>query len=309
MPKTFPLYRSTTGLNVFVDPVRIKYDPNEGVTDLQACSNIELDGSGRISRRKGFSSPIVTGSMHSLFSCGEYALAVWNYVSSHYLVWLDGDGNSGSIVSLSNYNAKMCYAKVDDKVYYSNGTEKGYVKDKVNYSWTAGSVTVKNSTRTMSDPPAGHLMEVAFGRMWIAQGTVLYFSEPFAYNLFDMARCSIPQQGRISLLRAVHDGLLVSDNSSIYFFYGKNPNKMEVLKLAGYPAVEGGSVPELISGISLGLEDTYLYCVFLTAKGICAAGPNGRFFNLTEDKLYYPSVSTASAIQKGNGNFLFLLNS
>jgi hypothetical protein len=107
MPKKFPLYRASTGLNVVSDPTRIKYDPDSGISDLQACLNVELDRTGRLSRRKGFSS-ILAGSMHSVFSAGEYALAAWNYSSQHYLIWFDKT-DSGLIVALSNYNDSLCY--------------------------------------------------------------------------------------------------------------------------------------------------------------------------------------------------------
>jgi len=308
MGKKVPLYRASAGLNVKVDPVRVQYDPDKGIVDLQACSNVELDRTGRIKRRKGYTS-ILSGSMHSIFSCGTYALAMWNYLSQHYLIWIDKVGNNGLIVEIQNYNAPLCYARVGNRIYYSNGFEKGFVENKTSYSWTAGTYVGKDSTKTVSDPPAGHLMEVAFGRMWIAVDSLLYCSEPFAYNQFDLARCIIQNQGRLSLVKAVQDGLYVSDTTGVYYWHGKNPKELEVLKVSSDPAIQGAVVQELVSGVSLGLQDPYLYCLFLTTGGICCGGPQGRFINLTEEKLAYPRALSGSAVLKGNDNILFLLNS
>lgn len=307
MPKKFPLFKASIGLNNAVDPTRIKYDSESGLVDLQASINVELDKSGALFRRKGYSE-IISGSFHSVFSMGSYAIAVWNFLAQHYIIWFDAAGRSGVIVEVVQYNNRMCYARIGDKVYYSNEAEKGIIEGKIASSWSSGSVVAKDSTRTFSDPPAGHILEIAHGRMWIAKDEMIYFSEPFGYNLFDYARGWLPTIGRASLLRGILGGLYISDNNGVYFCNSTDPKTMQPFKVHDFPAIIGTDVTDLISGISLGLQDSYLYCLFLTEKGLCAAGPEGRFINLTEDKLVYPKVTSGSAVLKSNDNILFLLN-
>jgi hypothetical protein len=145
--------------------------------------------------------------------------------------------------------------------------------------------------------------------MWIAWNNLLYFSEPFAYNLFDLARCIIPFQGTLSLVKSVQGGLYVSDERGIYFLDGKSPKTMEPFRVADFPAIFGTVVPDLLPGVSFGLQDSYQYCCFATKKGICVGGSEGRFFNLTEEKLILPEATKGSAVLKQDDNILFLFNS
>ena len=63
------IFSGTTGLNTVVDPVRLPYDSNAGVSDLGVAVNIKIDDSGRPGRVDGFVS-LESGGFHSLFCDG-----------------------------------------------------------------------------------------------------------------------------------------------------------------------------------------------------------------------------------------------
>ena len=289
---------------MFVDPARIRYSPDNGLVDLQATWNVELDATGRIGRRKGFGQ-LQAGNFHSLFSMGRYAVGVEIVGSDAELVAVDKLGATDLVRSLV-YPNRMGYVRDGDRLYYSNGFENGYVEEMVDNAWVAGSYTGRDTTKTVSNPPAGQLMEIAFGRMWIAKDDAVYHSEPYAYNWFDLARCVIPFHSKVTLLRAVQDGLYISDTARIYFAQGTEPSAMQLITVADYPAVLHAVALDKVNGTRLGLQTNDQYLLIGTKKGLCAAGPRGEFVNLTEEKIEYPDVSRGSAvIRKENVLFLF----
>ena len=301
MAKIVPLYRASTGLNVTVDPERITYDPKVGLVDLQACWNVELDRTGRISRRRGFTL-IEEGAFHSLYSVGEYAFAV----KDDSLVWITAEGVGGTITTLTQYGNRISYATVGGRTYYSNGADKGYIEGKINHAWEAGTYVGKSSIKTISGPPPGQLLEIAFGRMWIAYDSYIYYSEPFAYNYYDYARAIIPFSGRVTLVKAVLDGLYVSDPTGVYFLNGTDPNAMQSLRITDSPAIEGAVAQELINGMEYGARTNYLYCLFVTKKGICIAGPGGDYLDLTYNKIKYPNVNRGSVVVREDNSLILL---
>ncbi len=305
MAKVLPLYRASQGLNTFVDPRRVQYSAETGLVDLQASWNVILDATGRIGRRKGYDL-LQAGEFHSMFSAGQYALAVEIVGSDAELVAIDRLGNTDTLRAL-DYPNRMAYVRDGKRAYYSNGFENGYIEDMVDNAWLAGTYTGRDSTKTVVDPPAGQLMEIAFGRMWIAKGNVVHVSEPNAYNWFDYAKSMIPFWKRITMLRAVSDGMYISDENEIYFAAGTNPEAMQLIPVADYPAILGSVAVDMVTGLRLGLRENSKYLVFGTKKGLCVAGPSGEFYNLTEERITYPEVSRGSVLIRDE-NFLFLFD-
>ena len=65
MQKEFPVFTTTSGLNNKVDPTRISD------TDLAVALNVDLDDSGRISRRKNFTTTGCVLDAKGLYSNGN----------------------------------------------------------------------------------------------------------------------------------------------------------------------------------------------------------------------------------------------
>lgn len=298
MAKMFPLYRRSKGLNVFVDPARADYDPDTGLVDLVACNNIVLDSTGRISRRKGFTQDINASSVHSVYPY----LAGYLYGESGSLKY----SLKGTALRTGLSGARLCYATVGDRVYYSNESVNGYVEDEADHSWTAGTYTGPDSTKTVSDPPAGQVMEVWNGRMWIAKDDLVFHSEPFAYNWFDWARGVTQFPGHVTLIKGVSDGIYIGTYDDIYFHQGSGPQDMQQIKVANYGAILGAVALSYKSGVSLGLQDPRQYAILASRNGLCAAGPEGRFINLTEERVVYPTANRGSVVIRDE-NILFLL--
>ena len=96
-------------------------------------------------------------------------------------------------------------------------------------------------------------------------------------------------EGYISLLRPCNDGLWVSDSNKVYFLQGMAPKDFMFIEKDISSAIIDAvdeidvkclGIPEIMTG---------KFFMFLTNKGICLAGDQGFFKNLTIDR--YPEIT------------------
>lgn len=90
--------------------------------------------------------------------------------------------------------------------------------------------------RLLTAPPAGTLLTSRFGRIYIAKGNGIYWTEPFAYELHNPARNFAQFDSDIKVMRAVSNGLWVVTASGTYWLTGDNPNEARVAQQANYSA-------------------------------------------------------------------------
>lgn len=308
MSRTLSIFKGSSGLNTKLDPARLKYDYRTGVSDLAACINCEIDDSGRVSRRDGFTATDRTESFHSLFSAGSFALGV----TGNALAVIESDMSKTNIRNVTT-NAKMSYVRstdgVQDVIYYLNGYEKGRVINKISYSWDVGTYVGPESRKEFYSPPIGHLLEIRNLRMFIAEDNVLWYSEPGAFNLYRLAANYFGFHSGLKMLQAVSGGLWVSDSESIYFLGGEIiPSRQEMpvqIKMTDYPAFEGTAVKAQGSRIGEGISG--IVVIFTTEKGICIGTEDGKLINITEKKIDFPSGLTGGGLYK-DGKYICTIN-
>ena len=302
MSSRITLFKGSSGLNTKLDPARIEYNSKSGVHELGACKNIEIDDSGRVSRKKGYTEQ-ATGDFHSLW-CDTGDVMV---VKNDALCVLHPDWTTTPIRNVTP-GARMAYVQVDDAIYYSNGIERGKVRtrgffDGLSYVWNAGDYVGPETDRELSDPPTGTHLEYFAGRMWIAQGRVVWYSEQFNLSTFDLASNLIEFEDPVIMVRATVDGLFISTEKNTFFIAGTDPDGMSERLIADYPALEWSDVkfygtitPMQGGGASINAAGGHLCAAWFTSKGACAGGPEGQFYNLTEDKIDLPSALSGAGL-------------
>jgi len=134
-------------------------------------------------------------------------------------------------------------------------------------------------------PPAGELLEYYNGRIYIAKGNVIYYTEPFAYELINPRSNHIMFKDKINMIAPVDSGIFISSGDIIYFLQGKNPPFESEVK-ASYRAIEG--TRNYISGQYIGKGTKDIIAIWTSSKGICIGMPNGDFENLTENNYSFP---------------------
>lgn len=308
--KNVVVFKGSTGLNNLIDPVRIAYDEQSGISDLAEAYNVDIDDSGRISRRKGYVVTARTESIHSLWAEREYCL----YVSGNSLYRLNPDYSYTGLRTGVSIGAIMDYAYVNRKVYYCNGFENGYVDDNVSYPWVKPSSYVgQPDYRDFSDMPVGHLVCYYNGRMFVARDDVVYYSEPFNYGACDLARNYFLFSSRIKALRAVSDGLFVSDGYGIYSLQFTQPYDAKQTLVYDCPIIEGSAINGDVTTLQLPatvlpdwsiVQGKVMLCA--TNNGICVGLNNGVFRNLTQDRIVFPTANKATAALKDNTYIVLL---
>lgn len=175
-------------------------------------------------------------------------------------------------------------------------------------------VIYRNDTTELSTPlntqflgpaPAGQLVAWYRGRMFVAAGDVLYPSEPFGHELFDLRRY-IPLDGRITLLaplidREMYDtgknsGLFVGTDRSCGVLIGSSPEDFQYVPKADFGAVEGALDwvdGALFGDNSLGARDLPM---FLTTQGVCVGMPEMTIRNLSRSKYSFPVSGRGAAL-------------
>lgn len=290
MASPITLFQGSTGLNTKLDPTRVRFDKNAGISDLAVAYNVDHDPSGRIGRRKGYSPTAVLSASHSLWSASD--LGPCFFVTGSSLCQLHTDF-SYSVIATVSPGARVRYLQVLDQTLWLNSFEKGLIQNGANSAWVAGTYYGPTTKRVLSDPPIGHLLAWHKGRIWIGQGSVAWYSEPYSLNQFDLARSFIPFEKRLRMIAPTSRALFISDELSTWVLVGASPGEMEPVKVADYPAIEGTEIRIDLSKIGQG-DLTGVGAMWTSTQGICIGTPDGQMLNLTRPKFDIATVSAGA---------------
>ncbi len=283
---------ATTGLNNFVDPTRLKFDFKTGVTELSQAVNVNIDNTGRPSRRLGRTQKSATASSYG-FAHGDVCL----FVSGTTLYQMKDDYSIVALRSDLTANARMRYYPIAGRIYYINGAEKGYVFDGKDYAWEKGNYTSQAPTnRIFSNPPNGHLAGWFSGRALIARGNVVFGSEPSFYGVFDLHNNFRMMPKHITMLRPTTQGLWVGTTDQVLFYRGSKWKELRREPKAGYGVLEGSDA--LCPGEKLKMPEQPI--IFTTPQGVCIGGDDGSFDNVSYNKFTFPTGRYASATVAGD---------
>ncbi len=294
-PFVLTLYRSTSGLNTKVDPARLSVDPETGQTPLAVAVNVDVDISGRITRRKGYVK-VYEGPAHSLFYAPEAALCL--FVTGSSLCILTKAYTAIELRSDLTPGLTMAYVEAGPFIFYMNGKEKGKIVNQTDNAWVAGDYVGPETTKTFSDPPLGKILELYNGRIYIGSDNVIWYSEPFAYSWFDLARNWIEFSSPVTMIKAVDDGLYVSDSSAVFFLGGPTPTEFSIKMVSKTPAIAGTAVVIDMSMVGDGSRAGSKGALWLSPGGIHLGMQGGQVANLTEKRLVLPDGVIGAGLYK-----------
>jgi hypothetical protein len=152
----------------------------------------------------------------------------------------------------------MACLRVDDRVFYANGFEKGILRSGRHEDWGGRPYPGPAFTIAYGEPPAGRLLEYYGGRIFMAVGETAFFT--CAVGLFhwvDLAAGYLPPlDGDIRMLRAVDDGLYIGTPGGVVFASGARPEEFVYRRVCRTAPVEGTDalLPEGGSGKAVGKE-------------------------------------------------------
>lgn len=102
-----------------------------GREDLATALNVDVLDDLGVSRRKGFSSALTTAIDRSLWASGDVCLGV----GSNSLKLVNPDYSTKTVLTGLTPDCPLSYAAAGDRVFWSNGVQKGVVQGGANRSW------------------------------------------------------------------------------------------------------------------------------------------------------------------------------
>lgn len=270
---------------------------------LRRALNVDLTTEGLPLRRRGYVR-VVEGYAHSLWWCREFALL---------LAVVDGELRVGrSLDTLTarasvNRYLRMSMVHHVDAVYWSNGKESGLIDSAgeagvwPHPQWAQNlntrddftpidfeALPDKQGQQLVDGPlyapmPVGQLVESFSGRLWVAQDSTLYFSEPMQPHVVRTATNFFMRPRDIRMLAHAHDGLYVGDDEGVWFLLGTDPYALSVRHVSPYGVVNKAVTRVPGEKFEVSVDDVP---VWWGKDGVLMAGfPGGDVRQLTRDRL------------------------
>ena len=148
------------------------------------------------------------------------------------------------------------------------------------------SMQIPLRTQHFRPPPAGQFVDTINGRTLVAKGDTLYYSEPYAPELFDL-RKNFRFAGPIVMVAALDSGVYVGTEARVIWLDGKTPEDWAYSERLMYGAVRG-AVTKTSRDLVLDGQGVKRVAVFATKQGICVGEDGGGIINLTRERYAYP---------------------
>ena len=295
------LFDKTEGLSDSSDPLRVE----EKV--ITVAENVVVDLSGGIARRKGMAL-VVGGDCHSLFSCGSYGFGVFGGVLN--LIESDYSVTPLKVVGTNRVDYAKTFDGMYDVVYFTNSVIVGKIVNKVYSDWVMGSYVGVDSTDSrvtdyLTGPPPGRLLEVFNGRMYIAIGNILRFSETYDFSRF-VSESMFILDSNITMLASVPTGLFVGTTNSVYFLRGVDALEMSINLSYRAGAILGSAIK--VSAAAIAMQSSSDVIVFsVSGEGICIGESNGNVLNMTNIPVVFPTNKTGACCVTGDKQYIISL--
>ena len=178
--------------------------------------------------------------------------------------------------------------------------------DTVRYDTTGDDGRLYASGRILQtqflDPiPAGQIIEYYKGKLYIAEGSTLWFSQPHYYGLTRISDDFFNFPSKITICIAVDSGIYVVADKTYFITFSKT-EEAQIKEVSQNKAVEGTGL--LVPGSDLGYEFEGEVAYWFSEVGPVAGLPNGQLHNLTDDAMAVPDNTDnigASLYRETNG--------
>ncbi|MHC1787886.1 hypothetical protein [Solidesulfovibrio sp.] len=282
------------GLNTVADPARLKFDAETGAWESPKLLNADLDATGRVNRRRGFS-VIQPDAWHSLWSAGSVGYAV----SGTALYEVNEAGVLRLVKSDMVADLPVSFVDVDGTVYWCNGAQRGKIVDGEAVEW-AGTYPHPRTVRIVGEPPMGHLLEAHSGRIYIAVDNVIYFTEGAGlYDFVCMADGFLPFfPSKVTMMRAIDDGIYIGTAAGVDFVGGTDPGKFQYRRVTNSAPVPGTDV--LVPGDLISSQIPGHVAVWADGGGINVGMSGGMVNSITRRKLRLPAASQGAGLLYDN---------
>jgi hypothetical protein len=266
----------------------------EDIFPLKEAMNVDIDNTRAIKSRPGYDKVLTGSDIHSLWSDDKTCL----FVDGTVLYQMDDVYTKTAIKTGLTASARMSYVPVNDRIYYTNNFQIGYLKE------GADNILSDPAREFKSPLPAGCFIEYFMGCLFVAVGNILYISDPLC-DYFDIRTGYRIFTNDIVMLRAVDNGLYVADDK-VWFIKGKGNDDFSREEVESEMVIPFTDVRT--SGESMGYGVAGDVVVWTSQKGICVGDSSGVVKNITEDRYIMAEHGRGAAFIREISNVRHYIN-
>ena len=285
-------------------------DVPEDVGDrwLQKAVNLDLTDKGQLRKRPGAVLEY-PGSANSIFATVSGKLF---YVKNGNLY------RNHTVLLGSGFNSPLHYVEMQGKVYFTSTTRSGIIDGDSVVPWVPGPQNrlrvdgwedeygnsfdmIEHNAIFFEHGPRGHLLARHAGRMYLATGNSILFTDPLAPLLWAGAGFSFNR--RVTAILPIEDGLWVCADA-LYWISGNDPTKMQMDRVENGKGIEGTAARVPGNRFPIDNAPAGDVWLFTTENGVVALKTNGFLANVTEDtyEIPYQPIGSAGFIETGGIN-------
>lgn len=266
--------------------------------ELVQAVDVDLDHTGRATPRKGYRK-IRPGNIHSAWCKNGLCL----FGDGLELYRLHDDLSATKLADLQT-DRPIDFEDVNGTVVFSNGVDLGFVESGA-VVWP--DVSPRVGTLSVVPTPAGQLLTFYNGALLVAAGEELVTT--LAYNLeaVDADKGFTPMASYITMLKAVDDGVWLSNSEAVYFLSGPGYDEITVRKILNEPAIF--RTAQLSDANLMGGDHQLIGKVvwFATTRGIYVGGNSGQLILISEGTVSIGAGSNGAGVirnQQGQVHYL-----
>lgn len=153
-------------------------------------------------------------------------------------------------------------------------------------SVTSLAPSIELATQFLTPPMPGTVLAYVAGRMYIASGNIVWYTEPFTYGRIRPSRNFMMFPAPVTLMAGVQDGLYIAADKT-YFLSGTDPNAAALTVVLPYGAAFGSLAPIPI------MPNTWTW---RGDRDQVMASNGGQVKNLQQDDLALAPCSTGASL-------------
>jgi hypothetical protein len=151
--------------------------------------------------------------------------------------------------------------------------------------------------------PTGHIVKYYKGRMYVAQGNILWYSEPFQYQHFRLDSNYIEFPQRITEVMPVEDGIWIGCDR-LYLLMGESPDNFRRAIKDNVVIVEGTStlvsksfnIVAQVGDTTTNPKTSEYRWIVSSDMGIYSLGNQGEAMNLTVENVEFAQADKGSSL-------------
>lgn len=304
----FVLIKKTLGLNTVIKNGSHVYSKKYGVSFMSESVNIDVDRNLNFTTRPLFEVRDGIENLTAIIPCCDGFLALSKFGE----IFFYEPKEKTTMRVAENFTGGFCFSgtTINKRTFFSNGVNNGTYKDGVVSNWEKASENRTNSYKILTAPPVGNFLCKFIGRIFIASGSTLWFTEALNYYFVDRARNFMSFGGNITGLVVAENGLYVGvEGEGIYFLKGKSADKLEKIFVYDETFIPGtacqfpGDGLEFQGAGEFKGKQTFkgeVVSVASTRNSIVVLGDDGSCLDISSNSLDLPDSTYGSAyIKKG----------